>query len=72
MSAEIVMTEEALAGAAREAERFRRAARERSHVTLLGQSVVRDLPPRPSVDDGGSLDGHDSHIHNSGHNKERE
>jgi hypothetical protein len=56
MAAEIVATEEALAGAAREAERFRRAARERSHVTLLGQSVVRDLPQR----DDGSLGGADS------------
>jgi Ca-activated chloride channel family protein len=44
MSQEIVQAEEAIAGAAREAERFRRAARERSHVTLLGQSVVRPLP----------------------------
>jgi Ca-activated chloride channel family protein len=41
---EIVEAEEAIAGAAREAERYRRAARERSHVTLLGQSVVRPLP----------------------------
>jgi len=41
---DIVQAEEAIAGAAREAERYRRAARERSHVTLLGQSVVRPLP----------------------------
>lgn len=41
---EIMRAEEAIAGAAREAERYRRAARERSHVTLLGQSAVRPLP----------------------------
>jgi Ca-activated chloride channel family protein len=44
ISEEIVHAEEAIAGAAREAERYRRAARERSHVTLLGQSAVRQLP----------------------------
>jgi hypothetical protein len=49
MSAEILMTEEALAGAVREAERFRRAARERSHVTLLGHSAVRELPTAADV-----------------------
>jgi Ca-activated chloride channel homolog len=45
LAAEIAGAEAALAGAAREAERFRRAARERSHVTLLGHSVVRPLLP---------------------------
>jgi hypothetical protein len=45
---EIAGAEGALAGAAREAERFRRAAREKSHVTLLGHSVVK---PVPSDDD---------------------
>ncbi len=44
ISAEVLGAEEAIAGAAREAERYRRAARERSHVTLLGQSAVRPLP----------------------------
>jgi hypothetical protein len=53
ISAEIMGAEEAIAGAAREAERYRRAARERSHVTLLGQSAVR---PLPQPDEG---DGHD-------------
>jgi Ca-activated chloride channel family protein len=51
---EIVQAEAAIAGAAREAERYRRAARERSHVTLLGQSVVRALP---EPYDGGGGDG---------------
>jgi len=59
ISAEILQAEEALAGAAREAERYRRAARERSHVTLLGQlsgqSVVQTRPrgTRGENDDGG-------------------
>jgi hypothetical protein len=53
MSQELVQAEEALAGAAREAERYRRAARERSHVTLLGQSVVRPLPSEPDPDPHG-------------------
>ena len=53
MSQEILQAEEALAGAAREAERYRRAARERSHVTLLGQSVVRPLPSEPDPDPHG-------------------
>src|SRR5262249_12135664 len=44
ITADLQQAEEAIAGAAREAERYRRAARERSHVTLLGQSVVRPLP----------------------------
>jgi Ca-activated chloride channel family protein len=57
MSFEILQAEEALAGAAREAERFRRAARERSHVTMLGHSVVRPLPGPESLP--GNADGGD-------------
>jgi Ca-activated chloride channel family protein len=59
ISAELHHAEEAIAGAAREAERFRRAARERSHVTLLGQSFVRPLPTDDHADlaDGGADDG---------------
>jgi Ca-activated chloride channel family protein len=44
LATDLQQAEEAIAGAAREAERYRRAARERSHVTLLGQSVVRPMP----------------------------
>jgi hypothetical protein len=41
---EIDEAERAVAGAAHELEKQRRAARERSFVTLMGQSVVRPLP----------------------------
>jgi Ca-activated chloride channel family protein len=45
LAQELAQAEQALAGAVKEAERYRRAARERSHVTLLGQSVVKPLLP---------------------------
>jgi uncharacterized protein YegL len=50
LDGELAGTQTALEGAVRELDRHRRASRERSHVTMLGQSLVR---PRPEGDDDG-------------------
>lgn len=51
LDGELAGTQTALEGAVRELDRHRRAARERSHVTMLGHSLVRPRPEGPG--DGG-------------------
>jgi Ca-activated chloride channel family protein len=47
--AELDEAEAGLSGAAHEIERHRRAARERSFVTMVGMSIVQPVPPPPGL-----------------------